>query len=403
MMDRRIFKATVKGEAVFDKTKQELAEFFEISMPTLKKYLDVWAKQKGMPYRFFDVKLDKLSKFDEQLNKKPLKAGNPEASEKKTIAPPPLKKSAAAPTVLDTMSKFKVLYLDYKNSNNVSKHTIDNIHFVLDRFYDYISNEANEEKEISVNDMSKYFLSNYLNRLTEEGMAKSTQKLHVIIIKNFFNFIADYDVKLDFLHDKFGGIKIKTAQKEKVGLLQSEQQKLLICLKNLDKQASYLPQRNALIIKILLYTGLRISELINIKWTDIAKTEDKTHGDIYSIIVTGKGDKERFAYILASEIKNNLDYLEKIKGKSEYVFISTHGKKCDRTRLYVVIKKIMNDAGIPRAGLHIFRHTFARNMVDKDVNLATIKDLLGHANIAITAQFYAKSNENAKRNALFNK
>ncbi len=250
--------------------------------------------------------------------------------------------------------------------------------------------------------MSKYFLNNYLTKLTQAGISKNTQKLHVTIIKNFFKFVADYDInEYGFLRDKFNGVKIKTTQKEKVGLLQAEQMRLITHLKHLDGQSSYLPQRNALLIKILLYTGLRISELINIKWTDLAKTEDKIHGTIYSILVTGKGNKERFAYILAAEIEKNLAYLQKNKGKSDYVFISTHGNKCNRTRLYVGIKKIMHDAGITKAGLHIFRHTFARNMVDKDINLATIKDLLGHSNIAITAQFYAKSNENAKRNALF--
>lgn len=63
---------------------------------------------------------------------------------------------------------------------------------------------------------------------------------------------------------------------------------------------------------------------------------------------------------------------------------------------------------VPKIYLHknsdslIFRHTFARNLVNKDINLSTIKDLLGHANITVTAQFYAKSDESAKRNALFN-
>lgn len=49
----------------------------------------------------------------------------------------------------------------------------------------------------------------------------------------------------------------------------------------------------------------------------------------------------------------------------------------------------------------MFRHTFAGNLVDKEVNPSTIKDLLEHTNISVTAQFYAKSNEIAKRNALF--
>ncbi|MBP9742838.1 MAG: tyrosine-type recombinase/integrase [Burkholderiales bacterium] len=386
-INRCIFKITPDGIVVFDKTKKEMAIYLAISQATLKKYLNVWAEQKNMPYRFFNSKIDKRNN---------LKNSNLQQEEQAPLQITP------TPTLLDIMSEFKPLYLDCKISNNLSKHTIDNINLVLDRFYDYIVDESTEENELLLNDMSKYFLSNYLNRLTEEGISKNTQKLYVTIIKNFFKFVADYDINAyGFLRDKFNGIKIKTAQKEKVGLLPAEQMRLITHLKTLDGQTSYLPQRNALLIKILLYTGLRISELINVKWTDLSKIEDKNHGTIYSVLVTGKGSKERFAYISAAEVEKNLAYLQKNKSKNGYLFVSTHGNKCNRTRLYVVIKKIMHDAGITKAGLHIFRHTFARNMVDKDINLATIKDLLGHSNIAITAQFYAKSNENAKRNALF--
>ena len=306
--------------------------------------------------------------------------------------------------ILKVLVDFKTLYLDYKKSNNLSQHTIYNINLVLDRFYDYVAGEVSEENTLTLNDLNKYFLSNYLNNLSEEGLSKTTQKLHIIIIKNFFTFIADYDIKnFGFLHDKFNGIKIKTIQKEKAGLSQIEQQRLKAYLVILDSQNSFLAQRNSLLIKMLLFTGLRISELINIKWTDFTKVEDTKHGHIYSFLVRGKGNKERFVYILSSEIENNLNYLHKNKANNGYLFVTTHGNTCNRTRLYLGIKKIMGDAGVMKAGLHIFRHTFARNMVDKDINLATIKDLLGHSNITVTAQFYAKSNENAKRKALFDK
>ena len=86
--------------------------------------------------------------------------------------------------ILDFISKYKELYLDFKVSNNLSQHTINNINLVLDRFYDYVADESSTD-EITINDMTKYFLSNYLNALTNKGMSKSTQKLHIIIIKNF--------------------------------------------------------------------------------------------------------------------------------------------------------------------------------------------------------------------------
>ena len=67
----------------------------------------------------------------------------------------------------------------------------------------------------------------------------------------------------------------------------------------------------------------------------------------------------------------------------------------------IITQKELQKHGIKGYGLHIFRHNFARNLVGKDVNLATIKELLGHNSITTTAHFYAKSNENAKKRALF--
>ena len=102
------------------------------------------------------------------------------------------------------------------------------------------------------------------------------------------------------------------------------------------------------------------------------------------------------------EIKNNLEYLKQYNTSAcPHLFVSTQGNQCNRSSIFDVVKNLLQHAGIYKSGLHIFRHTFARTLVDKEVNLATIKDLLGHSNIAVTAQFYAKSNENAKRYALF--
>ncbi|MDE1907476.1 MAG: tyrosine-type recombinase/integrase, partial [Rhodospirillales bacterium] len=252
-------------------------------------------------------------------------------------------------------------------------------------------------------DLTKYFLNNYLNKLTRDGLSKNTQKLHLTVVKSFLYFIADSDLeKFGFLKLKLDGIKIKTEQKEKDSFAQNEQAKLLNYLITLDAKKSYLAQRNSLLIKILLHTGVRISELINIKWSGIAEHYDDKHGYIYVILVYGKGNKERFTYLQHDEVKDNLEFLKLNRlTDSPYLFLSTHGNQCNRSSLFDVVKTLLQQAGIHKSGLHIFRHTFARSLVDRDVNLATIKDLLGHSNIAVTAQFYAKSNENAKRNALF--
>ena len=307
--------------------------------------------------------------------------------------------------ILDIINKYTTLYINSKIAANLSNKSIYNTKVILARFYDYIAEEYTENKFLSIIDLSKYFLNNYLNYLTEQKINKNTQKLHLTIIKSFLTFIADSELdNYGSLKLNLGGIKIKTEQKEKQGFSQTEQNLLLNYVAILETKKSYLAQRNALLIKVLLYTGARISELINIKWQDIAEPYDESHGYIYVVLLHGKGNKERYTYLSYAEVKANLEYLKQHKiSDSPYLFVSTRGNQCNRSSLFEVVKHLLQQAGIQKSGLHIFRHTFARSLVDKDVNLATIKDLLGHTNIAITAQFYAKSNENAKRNALFKK
>ncbi len=304
--------------------------------------------------------------------------------------------------ILEFLTKYIHLYTNSKKAMHLSEKTIYNIHVTLKRFYNYIALECGENNTLTLNDINKYFLNNYLNKLTNDNIGKNTQKLHLTIIKGFILFIAASDIKnYKFLKSSIENLKIKTEQKEKDSFSQNDQKELINHLNTLDMSLQYLSQRNSLILKMLLFTGLRISELINIKWSDITEYQDDNHGLIYSFLIQGKGNKERFIYLTHDLVHENIQYLQKKRYNNVFLFTTTHGNQCNRSMLYVVVNHLLLNAGISKTGLHIFRHTFARNLVNKDINLATIKDLLGHTNISMTAQFYAKSDEKAKKNALF--
>jgi integrase/recombinase XerD len=303
--------------------------------------------------------------------------------------------------ILELFIFFKHLYLENKKASNLSNSTLNNINSTLERFYGFIANESLETKNLSIDDINKYFLSNYLNFLTTCQLSKNTQKLHLTIIKNFLNYISDYDIEtFGMLRSQTNGLKVKTAHTEKKSILENEQKKLKDYLAQLDTENSFLAHRDSLLIKMLLYTGARISEALNIKWFDISETDDPVHGVIYTILLKGKGDKERYTYLLYNEIRDNIDFIRQYSKDSEYVFFSTHGNKCNRSTIWVVIKNRLIKAGIFKTGLHIFRHTCARNLVRKNINLSTVKEILGHTNITVTAQFYARSNEISKKDAL---
>lgn len=301
--------------------------------------------------------------------------------------------------ILDVFSKYQDLYINSKISCNISPHTINSAKVTLERFYNYIADEVAENPKLKINDINKYFLNNYLNSL---NLSENSKKLHLTIIKTFLTFIADDDIKkYGSIKLNLSGIKLKTTQTEKESFTQHEQQRLLAYLKILDNKNSFLAQRNSLIIKLLLFTGLRISELINIKHQHLSEVNDENSGCVFAILVRGKGNKERYTYIKYDKIIDNLEFIKTAYPNNEYLFTTTQGNQCNRSMLFIVIRHVLEKAKIfNKSGLHIFRHTFARNLVNKNINLATIKELLGHSNITITAQFYAKSNEKAKQKAL---
>jgi len=120
----------------------------------------------------------------------------------------------------------------------------------------------------------------------------------------------------------------------------------------------------------------------------------------YSLLVKGKGGKERYAYIPADTVNDELETLAEEMGDEWLICSTRNGTTVNRSNLWMIVTGIYKRAGVDKSGLHILRHTFARRLVANNVNLETIKELLGHANIATTSTFYAKTNEKNKREAV---
>jgi len=119
---------------------------------------------------------------------------------------------------------------------------------------------------------------------------------------------------------------------------------------------------------------------------------------VYKIKINGKGAKQRFVYISTDKIKYELNYM--IEHAKDYIAITNQGKRMSRIGLYNVISNKMKKALIDKSGVHILRHTMARNLVAKNINLKTVSELLGHQDIVLTAKTYALSNEKSKIQAI---
>ena len=302
--------------------------------------------------------------------------------------------------LLDFLSANTKLYLAAKEAQNLSTNTLVKYSSVLEMFYDFCSEELDVDHPFILQHINEHFLNIFVIYLRKKKLNPTTQKNILTIIKNFFSFIAKHNPEYSYLKLNLADYSIKTDSKEKPFFNQDEQTRISHYITILDKKTNYLSHRNSLILKLLLNTGIRISELLAIEYGQLTKLKDEKHGELYSILINGKGKKQRYTYIRSDYVDTNINVIKK-KNPAKYIFATPNGQPCSRSHIFYSIKNILSKAGINKTGLHIFRHTFARNLVNDNQNLSTIKELLGHSNITTTAQFYAKADEQAKRKALF--
>lgn len=268
---------------------------------------------------------------------------------------------------------------------------------IIDDFIDYANGYVDEYGMRGIN---RLFINSYL--LSKgKGLKKSTLSLHLRIIKTFFNFISDNnDEEYDFTHI-FKRIRIKTPKRQKPHLNKDEILRLMNILekeKSKRRNREYISFRNALMIKLMLYSGLRVSEAINVKYSDIITADIDPL--FYKIMIIGKGNKQAPVYIKKSVVKEEFDYIKNIRRHTDlyngndinYVFVTNKGKQLDRINIYKMLKRLFKRADISKTGVHILRHTFAMRLVAANVDILHIQKLMRHANIQ-TTMVYAHSTE----------
>jgi integrase/recombinase XerD len=280
------------------------------------------------------------------------------------------------------------MYINEKKILNSSINTITTYLYVLDSFYEYITGL---DSTIVLEDINKEVILSFLNK--DGNFSINTKVLRLAVLKSFFIYVDEQEELKGLFELRFKKLTIKKEDKEVEALSESEVQRLLELFRK--PSISFNKNRDALLIKLILFTGIRASECLNIRIQNLSLLEEE---GVYKIKVLGKGNKERYVYITIDKIQRELNFLKDYI--SDYIAITNQGKAMSRIGLYSVISNKMKKALIHKKGVHILRHTFARNLVTKNINLSTISELLGHADITLTARTYAKSDEGSKIRAV---
>lgn len=248
---------------------------------------------------------------------------------------------------------------------------------------------AEEElSDVSPEEISYEQLQEYIYQLSKRKLSERSQARWISSIKAFFKFLLEEEIRTDNPASLLEGPKLGLYLPDTLSLEDIE--KIINCVdKNND-----LGKRNHCILEVLYGCGLRVSELIDLKISNINFSEN-------FIKVQGKGDKTRFVPLteLTKEILNS--YIKevrcrvKVKRKNEdFVFLNNRGSAMSRVIVFLIIKELAESAGISKnISPHTFRHSFATHLLQNGADLRYIQEMLGHSSITTTEIYTHLENE----------
>ena len=236
-----------------------------------------------------------------------------------------------------------------------------------------------ENKNICEINVTKDDIVEFINEIKKNGISARSQARIISSLKSFYNFLA--------LEDLIDVNPIELIESPKIGLKLPDTLSII----EIDKLISAIDlstkhgERNRAIIEMLYSCGLRVSELINLKLSNV------NFKNSY-IKVIGKGNKERLAPIGSKALKYMDIYINEIRnhqsienGHEDYVFINNRGTKLSRVMIFLIIQKLKQKIGLSKKiSPHTFRHSFATHLIEGGANLRAVQEMLGHESITTT-------------------
>ena len=255
----------------------------------------------------------------------------------------------------------------------LSKNTVSAYDRDLKKFFKYI----NEKFEIDqVEKIDKEHIRLYLKEL---GKIQSTNSVSrkIVSLRMFYLFLVREKIVPNNLMSSF--TLPKKDKKLPTVLSKSEMAELLNSIEVVDAISS----RNRCLVELLYATGMRVSELLNLRMSDL-------NIKMGFVKVIGKGDKERLVPIskyvgkLLTQYIN--EYRDELNLKNDsLLFFNQHGNPLSRQEFYHILKTIINTTTVNKnISPHTFRHTFATHLLENGADLRSIQELLGHSDISTT-------------------
>lgn len=281
------------------------------------------------------------------------------------------------------------LFIDYlKIEKGLSVNTIESYSQDLQKFLAFIHSHNIK----AMDDIKRESIILYVEKLYKSKLSSSSISRNLVTIRSFFKFLESENIVKEDITE---GLESPKKWKRLPEILSQEEIKKLL---NTPSAKSILGKRDRAILEILYGTGCRVSEVVNLKFSNLNLENS-------FIRILGKGNKERVVPIGAISKRILTNYLEdgrdKIKGArgSDFLFLNRSAGRVTRQGIWKMLRKYLKKAKIVKEVTpHTLRHSFASHLLQNGADLRIVQAMLGHADIS-TTQIYTHINiEQLKKN-----
>ena len=236
-----------------------------------------------------------------------------------------------------------------------------------------------KEKEKTELQIERSDLSEFISKISKSGVAARSQSRIISGIKAFYKYLI--------MEDYITANPTELLESPKIGMKLPD----TLSIKEIDKLIAAIDlskaegERNRAMLEILYSCGLRVTELITLKLSNVSFVEG-------FIKVVGKGNKERLAPIGNTALKYLNIYINEVrnhqeiqKGYKDIIFLNRRGKQLTRVMIFTIIKQLAKKIGLKKnISPHTFRHSFATHLIQGGADLRAVQEMLGHESITTT-------------------
>lgn len=274
-----------------------------------------------------------------------------------------------------------IKFLKYlKIEKNYSDNTYKNYEKDLLEYQEYLNKE-----NIDITKTNYKLVRKYLTYMFDKNYSKKTISRHISTLRSFYKYLKEEKI---IKNNPMLLISNPKLDKKLPNFLYYDELEILL---NIPDKENILGLRDSLILELLYSTGVRVSELVNIKMKDINFNEKR-------ILILGKGNKERYVLygntlqeLLELYLKNSREVLNK---NSEYLILNKNGEKITDRGIRLIINKILKKGELDyHVSPHTLRHTFATHMLENGADLKSVQELLGHSSMSTTQIYTHITNE----------